>query len=523
MKNLTKKNTALTAGFMTAAVLMAKICGMLRDMVMASLYGTETAEAIAFSVASRVPLLFFDIALGSAVTSAFIPIYNAYLAKKEVERAQAFSNQFISLVALITLLLAGVGMVFSRPLILLIAGGLDADKLALASQLVMILFPTIIFTGIAYCFVGILQSHGEFYIPSIISLVSNGLLILYLLVLGDKFGIRGVSIAMLCAWATQCLVQIPSLWKLGYRYRPDFHFGSEGIKKVCKLAVPIIVSTWMQPINVMVNTRLASGLNGGAAVPALDYANKLYIILVGVFTFSITNLIFPSLSRASAMENTEEFQGIIGKAVRYIVFIIAPIMVGFLILSKPIIRLFYERGAFDAQSTDLTSLALFCYSLGMMGYGIQEICNKGFYALQDGKTPMKVAFCGIAVNIVLSVAFVLGLKVGLGGLALAASVAANVIGFTLLLLLGRRIKGLLDKQLLGFFLRIFACVLVMGAGVFGAYIGVSQVTANKILVLFCPIAAGVVLYFGMCLLLRVPELTDIVELIRKKLTGGRSI
>lgn len=508
---------------MTAAVLMAKICGMLRDMVMANLYGTETNAAIAFSVASRVPLLFFDIALGSAVTSAFIPIYNAYLAKKEIEQARAFSNQFISLVALITLLLAGIGIVFSRPLISLIAGGLEADKLALASQLVVILFPTIIFTGIAYCFVGILQSHGEFYIPSIISLVSNGLLILYLLIFGDQFGIRGVAIAMLCAWGTQCLVQIPSLWKLQYRYRPDFRFGSEGIRKVCKLAIPIIISTWMQPINVMVNTRLASGLNGGAAVPALDYANKLYIILVGVFTFSITNLIFPSLSRASATENKAEFRGIISQAVRYIVLIIAPAMVGFLILSKPIIRLFYERGAFDAQSTKLTSLALFCYSLGMLGYGIQEICNKGFYALQDGKTPMKVAFCGIAVNIVLSLLFVLGLDVGLGGLALAASVAANVIGFTLLILLGRKVKGFLDRQLLGFFARIAACVLVMGAGVFGTYLGILQVTGNKVLVLFCPIAAGVVLYFGMCLLLRVPELTDIVGMVRKKLTGGRGV
>ena len=517
----TKHNTALTAGFMTMAVLLAKACGMLRDMVMASLYGTETNAAIAFTVASRVPLLFFDIALGSAVTSAFIPIYNEYMAKKELDRARAFSHQFISLVVLITLLLSGVGMVFSRPFILLMAGGLDADKLALASQLVVILFPTIIFTGLAYCFVGILQSHGEFYIPSIISLVSNGLLVLYLLVIGDRFGIQGVAIAMLCAWGTQCLVQIPSLWKLGYRFRPDFHFGSEGIRKVCKLAVPIIVSTWMQPINVMVNTRLASGLNGGAAVTALDYANKLYIILVGVFTFSITNLIFPSLSRASATDDNEGFCGIIGKAVRYIILVIAPIMVGFLILAEPIIRLFYERGAFDAQSTQLTSLALFCYSLGMLGYGIQEICNKGFYALQDGKTPMKVAFCGIVVNIVLSLLFVLGLKVGLGGLALAASVAANLIGFTLLLLLGRKIKGLLNRQLFVFFVRIAVCVLVMGACVWGTYFGMLQWTQNRILVLFCPIAVGAVVYFGMCLLLRVPELTDLVGMVRKKLMGGR--
>ncbi len=522
MNRLTKKNTALTAGFMVMATLLAKLCGMMRDIVMASLYGTDTNAAIAFSTASRIPLLFFDIALGSAVTSAFIPIFNEYLAKNEKEKAMQFSNQFISLVVLITLLMVGLGIVFSRQFIWLIAGGLDADKLQLASQLVVILFPTIFFTGLAYCFVGVLQSYGEFYIPSIISLVSNGLLVLYLLVFGDKFGIHGVAVAMLCAWATQCLVQLPSLWKIRYRFKPSISFRSEGIRRACKLALPIIISTWMQPINTMVNIRLASGLNGGEAVTALDYANKLYIILVGVFTFTVTNLIFPSLSRASATDDTRSYREIITKALRYIVFIIAPIMVGFLILSKPIIRLFYERNAFTEQSTQLTSLALFCYSLGMLGYGIQEISNKGFYALHNGKTPMKVAFAGIAVNISLSILFVLGFRIGLGGLALAASIAANVIGFTLLWLLHRKVGNLLDRTMAAFFARIAVCVLAMGAGVYAAYQAVLQVSANKLVVLFCPVVVGVVLYFGLCLLLRVPELTDLIDMVRKKLMGGRN-
>jgi len=186
MKN-TKKNMAFTAFFMVAAVLLAKVCGMLRDILIAAMYGTNTNEAVAFSTASRIPLLFFDIALGSAVTSAFIPIFNEYLSKEGKKKAIEFSNMFINLVVLITAVLSIVGMVFSKQLVNVIAGGYDAEKITLISTLVIILFPTIIFTGLAYCFVGILQSLGEFYIPSIISLVSNGALILYLLIFRKLF------------------------------------------------------------------------------------------------------------------------------------------------------------------------------------------------------------------------------------------------------------------------------------------------------------------------------------------------
>ncbi|MBE7031147.1 MAG: murein biosynthesis integral membrane protein MurJ [Ruminococcaceae bacterium] len=511
-----KKNVTFTAVFMACAVLLAKACGMLRDMAIASLYGTGM-NAVAFSTASRIPLLFFDIALGSAVTSAFIPVFNEYLAKGEKERAIRFSNCFITLVVLITLIMSAAGMIFSHQFITLIAGGLDAQTHALSVVLVQILFPTIIFTGLAYCFVGILQSFGEFTVPAIISLVSNGLLIAYLFVIGDRFGVQGIAIAMLIAWSGQCIVQFPSLKKLGYTYRPTLKSESEGIKKVCKLALPIIISTWMQPINTMININLASGLNGGQAIAALDYANKLYIILVGVFTFTVTNLIFPSLSRASATQDKAEFTSLVARAIRYVLFLITPIMVGFLLMSTPIIRLFYERGEFTADSTAITATALFFYSLGMLGYGLQEIANKAFYALQDGKTPMKVAMGGIVVNIALSILFVSVLQVGLGGLALSASIAANLTGFFLIWKLHRSCGKLLDRNLIVYFVKILVIVAVMGVGVYGAKTLTASLDAGKVLSVALPVCVGAILYGAGCLILRIPELTDLVATITAKL------
>ena len=495
------------------ATLMAKICGMLRDIVLAGMYGTGTNEAIAFSTASRIPLLFFDIALGSAVTSAFIPIFNEYLEKDGRKKAIEFSNYFINLVVLITLVMSAVGIVFSEGFVQLIAGGYDSEKLALSASLVKILFPTIVFTGLAYCFVGILQSFGEFYIPAIISLVSNGLLLVYLAVFGDRFGVHGVAVAMLVAWSSQFIVQLPSLAKLKYAYRPVLSLRNDGIRKVIKLALPIIVSTWVQPINTMVNIRLASSMAGGGAVPALDYANKLYIILVGVFTFAITNLIFPSLSRAAAKNDDKEFTDIVRQAIRYVMFIITPVMAGFLLLSTPIIRLFYERGAFGADSTSLTSSALFFYSLGMLGYGIQEICNKAFYAMHDGSTPMRVSMIGIAVNVALSLVFVKLFDMGHWSLALSASVAANIIGFSMMYILHRR-KPYFNRDTAVYFAKILVSAVIMSVAV----IVVKNLVKSdsKIIGLFVPVGAGVIVYFASCIILGVNELRDIFGLVMKK-------
>lgn len=390
----------------------------------------------------------------------------------------------------------------------------------LTAQLVKILFPTIIFTGLAYCFVGVLQSLGEFYVPAIISLVSNGLLLMYLIFAGDKFGVHGVAIAMLVAWLSQVVVQIPSLIKYKYTYRFNLNFKNDGIKKVCLLALPIIVSTWVQPINTMVNIRLASSMAGGSAVTALDFANKLYIILVGVFTFAITNLIFPSLSRAVAKGDKAEFSALMQNALKYVMFIITPIMAGFLLISTPIIRLFYERGAFGADSTYLTSTALFFYSIGMLGYGVQEICNKGFYAMHNGKTPMVVSMLGIVLNIVLSLVFVKVFDMGHWALALCASIASNVIGISMLFILNKKAGNILNKDIAVYFIKILISVLLMSIAVWFVNIKTAHNT-SKVLAVAVPACVGAVVYFASCIVLRLPDITEMFSLVRKVIKGGK--
>ncbi|MBE7037499.1 MAG: murein biosynthesis integral membrane protein MurJ [Ruminococcaceae bacterium] len=513
---MTKKNhnTAITAIFVSLSMLMSKVLGMVRDIILASLYGTESVEAIAFSTASRIPLLFFDIALGTAVTAAFIPIYNEFLQKGEKEKAYNFSNAFITLVSVVTLFMVVIGCIFSSFVVKIIAGGLDFEKLNLASQLVKILFPAIFTTGIAFCFVGILQSDGEFVIPAMMSLVSNLFLILYLVFIKDRFGVFGIAIAMLVSYILQIVIQIPSLKKMGYKLKLKNPIGDDAIKRVCLLALPIIVSAWVQPINAMININLASSLNNGAAVPALDYANKLYIILVGVFTYTITNLTFPSLSRLVAADEKEKYADVVRKSVKYVIFIIGPVMAGFILMSEPIIRVFYERGAFDAFSTNLTSVALTFYSIGMIGFGINEVMNKAFYSLKDGKTPMRAAVLGIVINISMSIILVAFFRKGLWALALSASVSANVTGFLLLYLLHKRVSNILKKDLLVSIIKTLLSILIMSIVV--VLVKHLCIDLNKYFALLIPALSGAVVYVLMCVILKNEEFFDIIKTLLKK-------
>ena len=146
----------------------------------------------------------------------------------------------------------------------------------------------------------------------------------------------------------QAVIQIPSLWKKGYHYHPDFHFKDEGLRKIGKLMLPVMVSTWSQPINFMVNTRFASQLSGGSAVngelgvSALEYANNLYTIIVGVFVLAIANMVFPKFSRMT--EDKKEFGLAVRGTLKSMIFLLIPMTVGLMALAQPVVSLIYQRG-----------------------------------------------------------------------------------------------------------------------------------------------------------------------------------
>ncbi len=504
-----------TAGFMTVATLMAKVLGMGRDMLIAAYFSTSYVGD-AYMTATKLPTMLFDLVIGGVITASFIPVFTTVDGRDGKKKAFGFANKFIGLVLLITVLIAILGIMFSDTLIGLLAPEFNAQTASLASELSKIMFPMIIFTGLAFSFVGILQSHGEFNIPAVMSLVSNLAVILYFPLFGKKYGVHGLSVSMLVAWSLQVIIQIPALKKTGYKFRPSLKLFDPSIKMTLLLAGPLLVSTWVQPLYSIVNTRIASGISGG--VTMLEYANRLYTVMVGVFSFVVTNLVFPKLSKSNSENDKEEATKLLVTSLKAIMIVILPLMAGFMILSRPVIGVIYEHGAFNAEDAHRTAMALSCYSVGMIGFSINEILSKAFFSEKNSKTPMFNAIISMVVNIIL--AYSLSSRLGINGLALATAGGSTTNAILNYICMRKRRGKLFGKSDVMSVIKTVISTVVMTVVVAVTY-GIlnNTVPHNFIGWLICCAVSGLVgvaVYFASCILLGVDEVKAVVKGLGRK-------
>ena len=510
-----KKNHMKTVGTIMLITLVGKVLGLARDMLQGHNFGTGMA-ANAFSAASLIPRTFFDAIFASAISASFIPVFNEYMERKGKEEAFRLSNAFVTWMALLTLALSLAGAACSGQITALMVN-FDGDTAALCAALLRLLFPTVVFTGVAFSLVGILQSLGEFNIPAAMSVVSNGIVIVYYLFFCQRLGIYGLAVAYLIGWAMQAVIQAPPLHRLGYRYR--LSFAHPGLKQIFLLMLPVMVGTWVQPVNMLVSNKFASGLFEGAGATALQQANTLYIMVAGIFVLSITNVIFPELSRLTAHAQDEAFGAVISTTLRAILFLLLPLTVGLMTLANPLIRLLYEWKAWTPFSTQITARALVFLAIGMVGYGVQNILSRAFYAQQKGLVPLVTGVASILVNVALCV--VLAPVMDVGGLALASAISSTLSALLLLIPMGRRYRGIVNPAFWMDGGKMLACALGMGAVVVLTRNGVTGLLgdgmAGRLVTVLVPTLAGMVFYFLAAWVLRIPELREGIQSIRNLL------
>ncbi len=491
-----KKNILKTFSSVFIITLIAKVLGLLRDSLFANYYGTGV-EATAFFTAIKIPTQIVDLVLSSAIVSTFVPVFNEVLQKEGKDKANLFANHFVNGIAMIATLLTLVGIVFARPIVKLLAGGFDTATYELTVELIRIAFPMIIFTAMAFSFVGLLQSYGQFNVPAMISGISNLVVIGFLLLFRERTGIQGVTVCMVVAWFLQLVIQFPFAKKFGYPFSFTVCLKDANLKKVFRLAVPIIMSTAVLPINNLVSTRIASDMSDGA-MAALEYAYKLYIVVSGVFTYAIGNIIFPELSRAIADGNKENYQRTIQKALKLLTFLLIPLTAGIMIYSQDMVSIMYERGEFGMDSVVKTADALFFYAIGIIGAGFVEVMNKSFYARQDTKTPFKVGLVVVVCNFIVSL-LLSHTALEFRGLALATSLTAILNAVLLLVLVSRQEKGIWNRELLEYLLKIgisagvMTIIVCMGNSFLVPYLHGGMV--QNIIRVGLGAFAGVVVYF----------------------------
>ena len=445
--------------------------------------------------ASMLPRNFLDIMFSAAFTASFIPIFSSYLETKGKRAAFDLAALFISVVLVLTGVVVIVSIFLAGPIFNLSVGDYDLPygTEELGVQLLRMMFPLMILSGLAFSFTGILQSLGEFRIPAAMSIVSNGVILIYYFFFIDRFGVHGLVIAFLLGWAAQGIVQVPFLIRHKFKFRFRLDFKDEGLRQVGILALPVLASSWILPVNLMVNARASAGLYGGVfGINSIHYAHSLYTIISGVFILSVANVIFPKLSRFTAAGDDAGFRDIVNKTMQVLFFFLLPLTFGLMALSHPLVDLIYGRREFCETAVEITGIALFYFAIGILGYGLLVILTRACYARKDGKTPIIAAVAAILVNGVLS--FALAPSMYIAGPALANAIG-NSIG-ALVLVVALTGQGVLvwSGKVFGGLAKMAALAVIMFLVVIFVYDNVQDM--HLVLQVLLPALAGGVVYLG---------------------------
>mgnify|MGYP005851597773 CR=1 FL=1 len=434
---MSSRRVFTNVGVILIAGLVTKLFGFVREVLVANSFGASV-ETDAFLVAFSIPTLLF-VSLGSALGTIFIAVFSEYLTRRGREEAFELATSLLNLLILASLGLTLLGIALAPQIVSLLAPGFEGYSFDLTVKMTRIMFPLLVVLVLTYLQTGILQSFEQFVIPAVLSIPYNLLLIVFLLFFDRYFGIVGFAVTTVIAWSLQFIIQVWPVGRTGYRYRPRLDWGHPGVRRVLLLSGPVIAGGIIQQLNSFVNQALASDMLGGS-VSAFNFSYKLYFIATSVFALAVTTFFFPSLSRLAAQRDLKALTGSLDQSLRMVAVLLVPVMLGFIFLRLPLVEVVLERGAFTHEASLMTSGALFYFALGALFFGVQEVLNKGFYALQDSRTPMYLAITSVLVNIGLSLA--LARPMGLNGLALANTLATAVLAALLALMLRQRLRDM---------------------------------------------------------------------------------
>ena len=435
---------------MMAATLLAKALGLLRTVLLASSYGTGL-EAAAFAEASVIPLTVFDMLLGAAIPGSFIPAYNRLLAREGTKRADDFAQRFVNVVLLLCLALAGIGIVLSPQLISILAPGLGGEAEELASALLRIMFPMIIFTGGAYTLTGIMQSKGRFLLPALISAISNAGVIIYLAfinpLLGEN-GIYGLAAAYVVSWLIQLATLVFPLALSGkdrFLLSPAAGIRDPELPAALKSAPPVMIGAWLMPAALLLGTAFSSLSETDGGISVFTYAYNVYLMITGILTYSICNYVFPELSRLSGAGDDEGFMKTLRRGFDSALTLTLPFTAAVFILSGCGVSIMYQRGAFGADSAAMTASALRFIVPAMPAFAVVELLNRAFYSKGLDKIPMLAALCGIAADAAVSAALIFyGALPVLAGAAAGLCAGQLAAAAVLLFASAKKLMGLFD-------------------------------------------------------------------------------
>ena len=543
-----RRSIARSAGIVSLAVMGSRVLGLARELVFAAFFGAGFATD-AFNIAFRVPNLLRDLFAEGALSAAFVTTFSQTLAKRGEREAWRLANLVNNGLFLVLSAVVIAGIAFAPQVVnLLIEPSrvpTDPAKAALtfdlAVRMTRIMFPFLLMVSLAAVAMGVLNTKDRFGVPASASTLFNvgsifgGLSCAYFLApdymgsiaqgrtpdeQGAARAIIGMAVGTLLGGLLQWLIQVPSLRAVGYRWRPTLSFRDEGVRQVMRLMAPAIIGVAAVNVNLLVNTKLASGLGEGR-VSWLNYSFRLMQFPIGVFGVAISTATLPVASRAAALERLDEFRHTIASSLRLTFLLTIPSAVGLIVLSRPIIALIYQRGKFTPFDTEQAAVALEFYAVGLTAYSAIRVLAPAFYALKETRIPMAASLLSIVTNYVVASLTVKQLDLGHRGLALSLSAVA-VVNFALLFFfLRRKLGGIEGRGLAATFAKVTAASALMGSACWlvsrqlAGQLALESLSA-RMLDVGVSIGVGVVVFYLAARVLRVSELDRMTAALGRK-------
>lgn len=504
-----KGNKIFKATFIVMLVtLLSRILGMVRDVLVASNFGAGMYTD-AYKAAVSIPDNLFTI-IGLAISTVFIPMISKVKYEKGKEEMFKFANNIISILSVISVFLLILGLIFTKDLVGIVATGFDAERMDLAIKLTRISLVNLLFLSINVCFLSMLQVCEKFVLPSILGLFLNLPMIIYLVLFKD-ISILGLTVANVIGNALRVVVQIPSLYKEGYKIIPHINLKDKRIKTVLILVIPVIIGAGANSLNMIVDLNISSTLDVGS-MSALDYAQKIIIFINTAITTSIVSVLYPVMSNKLNEGDNKGFLTYLCKSIVIISLLLIPIAFAIVLLNKEIITAFYGRNEFGQNAITLTSIALLGYSMQVPFLGVRDILNSSLFSMQKTKITTINGVIGVVVNIVLSI--ILSRKIGLLGVAIA-STTASAITAILLFYSTKKIIGDIDiSDMIKSLFKILMSSIIMIIVV--KFINEILNLNNPFIILIVDGIIGSLVFFVGCVTLKIAELKEVLDMVFKK-------
>jgi putative peptidoglycan lipid II flippase len=498
---------------------LSRIAGLVREVVAARYFGT-TGPMSAFTAAFQVPNLVRSLFADSALSAAFVPVFTELLEHKKRKEAFQLAAALFGLILTVLSVITVLFMLLAGVIMPLFIEGTALDDLAVG--LSRVLFPIVILLGLNGLLVGMLNAHDHFAIPAISPLVWNVVIIGCLVALTPLFEgdeqIYAYAIGVLAGTAVQLAMCFPVLRYLHIPVRISFSWRDPRIGRVLLLMLPVTIGLGLINFNLLINTYFGF-LVDEEAPAAIDKAFRIYMLPQGMFSVAVATVLFPALSRLVARQDWEGLRALQGNGIRQIALLLIPAAAVTIALPVPITQLVYERGAFDAQSTDQVSEALFWFSFSLPFSGFNLLLTRTFFSLQRPWTPTALAGVTLAINVAVSAA--LYGPMGIGGVVLGTVVATAAMTVGQSFYLRRRIGGLQLRTTARATVKILIAAAALGVVAYGTWYVLDEALGTTLLAQIVSVgtalALGSAVYAALVLAMRIPEARQILDLFTRRL------